>query len=186
VLAFCNHKARFGRSILLTPTPPRIDPSSEVIQIPNLDTYGVAVFITGTIGLISGSPFVMQIHNDGFILDVDLWDQRFLDYDYIGAPWADGLVGNQGFCIQSQRCLRAINKLTFLPPEINSDMWFCHHKRAEMEAMGVTFAPTELAEKFSTELTCQGAPSFGYHGKACQPEKHCAGWEQITNWESTR
>lgn len=186
VLAWCNHVASFARSVLLTPIAPRKDPASEVIQIPNFDPYGVSVFITNTISLLANSGFIMQVHNDGFILDTGLWDRAFLEYDYIGAPWDDGVVGNQGFCIQSAKCLKAVNKLPFMPPGHNSDWWICRDHRPAMEGMGIKFAPVDIATRFATEMTHQDSPSFGFHGRQYQPKKHQAGWDQIKNWELSK
>ena len=33
------------------------------------------------------SEHVLVIQDDGHIVNPDIWDDNFLDYDYIGAPW---------------------------------------------------------------------------------------------------
>ena len=33
------------------------------------------------------SDFVLIIQDDGHIVNPHLWDNEFLNYDYIGAPW---------------------------------------------------------------------------------------------------
>ena len=111
--------------------------------------------------------FVMIAHRDGYILNSPLWDHRFLDYDYIGAPWEDGTVGNGGFCIRSRRFMlwiaaRAIER----PLDRPEDQFICHGLRATAEEAGFTFAPTELAARFSTEGPPGSSPenSFGFHG----------------------
>jgi hypothetical protein len=54
---------------------------------------------------------VLVVQWDGFILDADAWDDRFLEFDYIGAPWPhfgdDHDVGNGGFSLRSRRLLEA-------------------------------------------------------------------------------
>lgn len=70
------------------------------------------------------SDFCISIQHDGFIINPNLWDDEFLNYDYIGAPWSDGLiqstdavfndvknsrkyslVGNGGFSLRSRKLL---------------------------------------------------------------------------------
>lgn len=45
------------------------------------------------------NEFILLVQNDGFIVNSNLWDDRFLDYDYIGAPWnytcVKGQIGRQ-------------------------------------------------------------------------------------------
>ena len=33
------------------------------------------------------SEFLMIIQRDGYPINLEAWDDQFLDYDYIGAPW---------------------------------------------------------------------------------------------------
>ena len=33
------------------------------------------------------SKYIILVHDDGFIVNPLLWDNNFLNYDYIGAPW---------------------------------------------------------------------------------------------------
>jgi hypothetical protein len=54
---------------------------------------------------------------DGFVVDAGRWDDAFLDYDYIGAPWpgnpAGRDVGNGGFSLRSKRLLDALARGSF-------------------------------------------------------------------------
>ena len=69
--------------------------------------------------LISGNltehiktQFALVVQHDGFVLNANNWDNNFLNYDYIGAPWLteatqrpDSRVGNGGFSLRSKKLL---------------------------------------------------------------------------------
>ena len=104
---------------------------------------------------------------DGFVLDAGRWDARFLDYDYIGAPWPQfpdaGNVGNGGFSLRSVRLLQACQDPRFRDghPE---DVAICRSNRRLLEEeYGIRFADRSVAEKFAFERT-PPRPSFGFHG----------------------
>ena len=94
------------------------------------------------------SSHVLIIQWDGFVLDELRWDERFLSYDYIGAPWPqfrDGHdVGNGGFSIRSRRLMEACNDARFVSqhPE---DVAICRTNRNLLEAKGIVFAEKALA-----------------------------------------
>jgi hypothetical protein len=109
---------------------------------------------------------------DGFLLRGDLWDSRFLDFDYVGAPWGDMpehmSVGNGGFSLRSRRLGETLSKrhLVYsggLPHENAEDVIICRYMRPVLEALGIKFAPRSLASKFSTELSSHN-DTFGFHG----------------------
>lgn len=115
----------------------------------------------------------LGIHWDGFISNPDAWTDTFLEYDYIGAAWPDNVVGNNGFCLVSQRYWKSITMLG-LEPTIEachpSDALVCRdgwrHKtgyRGRLERFGVKFAPLEVARAFSVENE-EVTTSFGFHG----------------------
>lgn len=120
------------------------------------------------------TEFVMVAQWDGFIWNPDLWEDCFLDYDYIGAPWPDVLlthgapkqfnVGNGGFSIRSKRLqdfLAQSDKITMHRAE---DVAICQLNRAYLEEKGFTFAPYEVAERFSLE-SGEAVPRFGVHAR---------------------
>ena len=105
---------------------------------------------------------------DGFVLNADLWNPRFLDFDYIGAPWpqfADGHdVGNGGFSLRSRRLLEACHDPRFQMghPE---DVAICRTNRTFLEAEHrIRFADRKTAADFSFERAGSGHPAFGFHG----------------------
>jgi len=126
------------------------------------------------------TDFCMIIQDDGFILNHNLWDSSFLDYDYIGAPWPIGLgntteetqVGNGGFCIRSKRFLEFSSKL--FPTMQNEDKYILETNRKSVNVANLKIAPVELAKKFSVEISIDSDHtinnSFGFHAKHLLPD----------------
>lgn len=115
---------------------------------------------------------------DGFPVLEKLWKDKFLDYDYIGAPLynsnkdgviiAQGIVGNSGFCLASRKLFKAIETLGIrhdINNHENDDIVICVNKRSELESAGIRFAPIEIAKSFSQEMGFGfDVKSFGFHG----------------------
>ena len=131
------------------------------------------------------------IHGDGFAVNADAWTDEFLEYDYIGARWGDGSIGNGGFCLRSRKLYDAfldmnVDNLTTSYPTyldnsycyviddtgakwIPEDNIICKIHRYTLEqSYGIKFAPPDLADRFSIEYN-YGSPwlgkSLGFHGK---------------------
>lgn len=104
---------------------------------------------------------------DGFVLDGSAWQQQFLDYDYIGAPWPhfrDGHnVGNGGFSLRSRRLLDACKALPLGGDDLE-DIVISRLCRDRLEAQGIRFAPEETARQFSYERSKPSGNEFGFHG----------------------
>lgn len=99
------------------------------------------------------TDFVLCTQWDAYILNPDAWDEAFLQYDYIGAPWwfQDGdIVGNGGFSLRSKRFLQVCSKLPLrnFHPE---DLVLCRTYSNLLKSKGIRFAPESLATKFSRE-----------------------------------
>jgi hypothetical protein len=186
VLRFCQREYHFGRTILLTSAAPPTDFPHEVIQIPTLTSIGQwNLFVNRVLPSLLPGEFVMSVHEDGFPIEPRLWDDRFLEYDYIGAPWEDGVVGNAGFSIESRKLLNAKLKLPtdFSLPVVPSDYLICRKYRRHLEGMGIRFAPAGLALRFSTESTGRLHSSFGFHGRIRSRRKYQLGWQKIQKLE---
>lgn len=165
------------------------------IQVPRMDLAQWNIFHTHMVPrLLHGADYYMCVHEDGFPIIPQMWNADFLRYDYIGAPWGlgnewgpnrYGVVGNRGFCIESQKFLNALTKLPFMNPHNPepSDVFACVTHRKLMEDQGVVFAPTELAERFSTEQTGKERLSFGFHGRRDSAAKYAYGWKLIEDSE---
>jgi hypothetical protein len=122
----------------------------------------------------------MVIQYDGMPIDADKWDDSYLDYDYIGAPWSwgpeDRRVGNGGFSIRSRRLAELCQdpRVVFNPPGYGDnnymeDIHICKMYRDWLESEGLVWAPVPLAAKFSAEFPGGRFPTYGFHGTLCLP-----------------
>jgi hypothetical protein len=118
------------------------------------------------------TPFVIIFQYDGFILNSEAWDNNFLDYDYIGAPWyhlGDLHVGNGGFSLRSKRLIDWLAKnYNSVEARIHpEDVFISRFARPLVEAEGMKFATEEIASKFSkegNEHSVMWNGEFGFHG----------------------
>ena len=178
----CQAQMGFNRSVLFTHEDIQF-PGIDVVKIDKLDYKGYNEFVATKMWQWIGTDFVLLVQNDGYITDISKWDDEFMNYDYIGAPWPipndettyrtpNGKlrrVGNGGFSFRSRRLLRAPTILgleftdmgTGFPHE---DGFLCVHYGEVLENAGIKFAPVELAAKFSTEVKVpETVESFGKH-----------------------
>jgi uncharacterized protein DUF5672 len=116
--------------------------------------------------------FTLLVHWDGFVTNPAAWREEFLSYDYIGAAWADGVVGNDGFNLRS---MKMWNALCAAPIEATpsvcrpSDVCVCRTFRRHFELAGIRFAPAPVADRFAVECKPY-AGSFGFHGLYVMPQ----------------
>ena len=114
-----------------------------------------------------GTSHALLVQWDGFVRNGAGWDEHFLHFDYIGAPWPqhrDGMaVGNGGFSLRSKRLLQAT---ATLPDEgAPEDVAICRTYRNLLENyFQVRFADVDLARKFSYERSQCCGSEFGFHG----------------------
>ena len=125
------------------------------------------------------TDFVLIVQSDGFIINPNLWEDRFLDFDYIGAPWPwYNVVGNGGFSLRSKKFLTTSSKLRYIKdhPEYEfcpEDAFLClpTYCRAHFIRHGCRFADILTGLRFSFEHPMPIHPnhrinnSFGFHGK---------------------
>lgn len=182
------------RMILISDVKPPSFYTGEWIPLPQpLDILSYGRFQVHTLGRWwnqIGTDFMLNIQADGFVTNGGMWDESFLDYDYIGAPWAapqvDGRdaavgfrVGNSGFSLRSRRFMELsaaennneIHNGMKIYEDQGDDIYWCQMNRFWMDQQGIRFAPLEIAAKFSLEHTIPEYPSrtvsdcFGQHGR---------------------
>lgn len=184
VMNYCMTIAKFKRGVLLTYLAPDIGCMPECVQIPKMDLYeGAQILQVKTLAYFDLGEHIMHVHEDGFILEPSLWEDEFLNWDYIGAPWAGDVVGNNGFCMFNRKFMKACATLPFMFGSLHSDTHVCIAHRNEMLEQGVMFAPVPIALRFSTETIGAGKPSFGFHGRLHCNHKYRQGWEKIEDLE---
>jgi hypothetical protein len=119
----------------------------------------------------------LLIQWDGFVIDGRRWRAEFLNYDYIGAPWAHlrGMVGAGGFSLRSRRLIAAVRRLRQqeTTPDIDTaeDLQICLKYRGALEARQLRIAGTNVASAFAYERPLAAEPNlpappqtFGFHG----------------------
>ena len=137
------------------------------------------------------TDFVLIVQADGWVLNGRRWEEAFMGYDYIGAPWPisqtayidpQGVhqrVGNGGFSLRSFKLLKLGEELDliwdvtrhsefkhFNAKPLAEDGNICIHNRKRYESAGCRFAPLEIAARFSRELPIEEFPNpetFGFH-----------------------
>jgi hypothetical protein len=141
---------------------------------------------------ISTEDYNIIIHPDGFAVNKNAWDDEFLSYDYIGARWNNGMVGNGGFCLRSRKLYDSLLDLdvkykssdyseeiinnyeyyvydSFGDKVIPEDNIICKIYREQLQnKYGIRFAEGEIADKFSIEHNMSSpwlGKSLGFHGK---------------------
>lgn len=133
-------------------------------QIYDLNTY--SDFMIKGLDQYIQTSHTLIVQWDGFITNPLLWQERFREFDYIGAPWPtkEGLlVGNGGFSLRSKKLLSALQDESILAkhPE---DQCICLENRTYLEhTHDIRFAPGELAEQFAFELQKPTFDCFGFH-----------------------
>ena len=93
-------------------------PDIDVVKIETLDYINYSRFIVYELYKHINTDYVLIIQEDGFVINNDKWQDVFLNYDYIGAPFpippiTDNIsyrdpfgnlcrVGNGGFSLSSK------------------------------------------------------------------------------------
>lgn len=158
----------------------------EQIKINNLNYFEFNNFCLEKLIDYVDTDYCLIIHDDGFIVNPHLWNDNFLNYDYIGAPWYVGtnrgltwvpehrnLVGNGGFCIRSKKFMIESKELSKFylndGKNIAEDLWLCSYNYFNLIDKGIVFADINTARKFSVEALSDLYPdltkSFGFHGR---------------------
>jgi len=112
--------------------------------------------------------------HDGFISNPHRWDDSWLEYDMVGAPWpafwnVGHRVGNTGFTLQSQKFLKMAAKAEALWKGEAGDVFLCRTMEQGFRDNGIKYAPVDVAAAFSwehyiEENTAGPDRSFGFHG----------------------
>ena len=123
----------------------------------------------------------MLIHADGYVLDASLWDDDWMGYDYIGAPWPlpqddysyrseSGKLQRVGNSVglRSKRLMELVATRPWKQyyGNTNEDGFICCHNREWLEEQGCEFAPIGVAARFSREHSIpenEGLSTFMFH-----------------------
>ena len=184
-----SHNINFAKSKLLCSSLPKKKyPDIEYVSIPlinNVDDYNKIVF--QDLYKYFDTSHCLIVQADSFVVNSKLWENEFLEYDYIGGPWPNKIkvnsnlilnleknpVGNGGFSLRSKKLTEVTAKIKFDSlnfPMKAEDVVICHYLYDKMITNDIKFAPAKLAAQFSMEnidnLYGQNKNSvFGFHGK---------------------
>jgi hypothetical protein len=175
----------FARVLFFAPTRPNAEPTlyerGEWIEIPPKSLKQYNQFCLAELYRYVSTTHCLTVQNDSYIANAAAWDDAWLQYDYIGAPWPPGhsgteyRVGNSGFCLRSRALLEATSALPndsyvwrgTVKPSCRDDVITCVMYRPELERLGLRFAPVEVAARFAFENPTPEAPAlsgqFGVH-----------------------
>lgn len=215
-------QASFDKRILIT-DPSKTDMSlfEAIINRYDIEVYDMSVdlnsnlqdddsnrsgfcesFVQQTNRYITGD-FCLNIQHDSTIIDSSKWDNRFLNYDYIGAPWPmdiiqasdmvankldriPNVVGNGGFSLRTRKFVEESSTLEW--KHKNEDLNICVFNYHNMVDAGIKFAPPQLAAKFSVEhptlyKTFYRDYLFSYHSFGFHGEFNTGGMKFIENYK---
>lgn len=190
ILRHCRKTIQFGCTILFTYQKPNNwteeDEKSniELIIVPKFDYYSYNSFIISGLVNCIDTDYVLVVQPDGFIANPHNWKDEFLTYDYIGAPFDSRVnedykigneVGNGGFSLRSRKFLEIVAKnvddydiTKHNGLNKNEDFFLCKTKGDFLRALGIKFAPPDVAVQFSLEGKYKEykdlTNSFGFHG----------------------
>ena len=145
-------------------------------QIAPMDVNGYSKFCIFRLNEVVNSDFCLVFQDDGFIVNPELWEDEFFNYDWIGSPWPLYMgwpreghqVGNGGFSLRSKRLLEWTSTITDWAGQ-NEDTFIVSAKKDELEAHGLKIALVDIATRFSVEneMTREHGLHnvFGFHAK---------------------
>lgn len=209
-MLICLDRVTFGRRVLITdPSKTDLRLFEKFIDMHDVDVCDMRVdlngnlqdddknragfcesFVQQTAQHITGD-YCLNVQHDSTIIDTSKWDSKFLNYDYIGAPWPEHIVnasdmvagkvkvknyvGNGGFSLRTRKFVEESVKIPGIWEHKNEDLHLCVYNYDHMVDKGIKYAPPHLAVKFSVEhptpwhmyarslLFTYG--SFGFHGE---------------------
>lgn len=185
-LEYSSQGINFKETLLISPSSPSLPHYIKHYSIDRLTWDEYNSFIINKLHSYFKTEYCILIQTDGFIINPHLWNDEFLQYDYIGAAWdfekypfqtnsinpkvieskgVKGLnrVGNGGFTLRSKKLLEATSNSPFdcKGPE---DVFICNDFYDYFVELGIKFAPVELAQIFSQDPLPDVESTFGFHG----------------------
>lgn len=161
----------FARAILFTNKPMPHKKGIEFVAIKKLNSQNdYSRFILKELHKHIKTKFILIVQWDGYVLNGKNWNDRFYNYDLIGAKWHwhqdSYTVGNGGFTLRSLKLQKIIasNEFPFLK-NVGEDAQICKSYREKLiKKYKIKFATEEVADEFSYERRPLHTNTFGFHG----------------------
>lgn len=178
-LAYCAKFFEFNNIIMISDTKISYEnfTSIKIDRFENI--HGYSDFCLQLINYVE-SDHLLLVQDDGHILNPTLWDDNFLKYDYIGAPWPtsnhwlkrfkkydyktykiiknnikNNRIGNGGFSLRSSKFLEY--SATFDTCEwFAEDIYLSLLNFQKAKDYGIKFPDFDTALRFSTESGLKG------------------------------
>ena len=129
------------------------------------------------------TEFAFLFHADGYVINPQLWNPDWLNYDFIGAPWPlpkddYSYLDDKGQLVRVGNSVSLRSKRLMQTPSLydfewksyygntNEDGFLCCHNKSRLEEFGMVFAPLEVAKHFSKEHEIPenvGLSTFAFH-----------------------
>lgn len=185
-LLHCMKLATFKEILFFTFQDIEVSEKIKFVKIKKLDYAEYNDFIISKLNNYVNSDFCLIVQTDGFILNPEKWQENFLNFDYVGAPWERPLqqdypfgtrVGNGGFSLRSKKFLETTSKkitdyqhMKDYGLNKNEDFFLCKTNYEKLVSLGIKFADLKTASEFSLESSIPEYPknfndTFGFHGK---------------------
>jgi hypothetical protein len=164
-LKYSMKDIEFGSAKLISHIrPDNIPDTIEFVEIGKLTHDSYSPFMLHELYKYVDTDFCLTIHDDGFVINPHLWNNDFLKYDYIGAPWLHTVqyygekyrVGNGGFSLRSKKLINLCRQIKLNAGHEDSSI--CIRYRDALESHGCAFAPVEVAMRFSLEEDSKFVP----------------------------
>lgn len=179
-IEYSIREINFFKSILFTDQLQKPINGIEQIKIPKFNNvYDWGEFVVFKLYKFIQSEFIILIHDDGFIVNPKAWNNNFLKYDYIGAPWPPIYrdknnelvrVGNS-VSLRSKKILELPSQLQLewslaADVKFHEDGFICLKHRKILMQNKILFAPFDIACNFSREKTFKenkNIKTFAFH-----------------------
>lgn len=161
----------FKRAILFTDKSISHKKDIELINIKKLNSQNdYSRFILKELHKYIKTKFILIVQWDGYVLNGKKWDNRFYNYDLIGAKWHwhkdSYTVGNGGFTLRSLKLQKVMASHEFpFVKNLGEDAQICKFYREKLiKKYKIKFASEAVADKFSYERRPVHINTFGFHG----------------------
>lgn len=94
------NQIKFANVILLTCATFDKSDYCEIINIPKMNWNEYNEFVIAKFSNYFNSDFAILCQDDGYISNPQMWSNKFLQYDYIGAPWPLDLMNQLMFNLE--------------------------------------------------------------------------------------
>jgi hypothetical protein len=172
-----------SKGILFTKDKPSdmILPNLKWISYPHGGKDQAGYFQMWELNQYINTDLTISVQWDGFAINPHNWNNAFLDYDYIGAPFHENpisqyfiprfrhRVGCGAFALRSKKWLELCTKARNYLGE-SEDMFCTQSNRNHFVKNGCLIAPVEVAGRFAVEWPLPSWPdihidkAFGFHG----------------------